>query len=69
MERNKMQSTKKQNPEWIVELADGLIAKDITNLSDYQKKMLRDQYLDFLRDGLQPKEAIEKALEIVLCFN
>ena len=69
METKKLQGTREQDPEWIVELVDGYLGKNIKNLSDYQKKMLRDQYLDFLRDGLNPKAAIEKALKIVLCFS
>ena len=69
MEVKKLQGKKELDPEWIVELVDGYLSKDFKKLSDYQKKMLRDQYLDYLRDGLRPKEAIEKAFEIVLCFS
>ena len=61
--------TKECDPEWIIETAKELFNTDINNLSENQRKMLRDQYLENLRDGLQPKEAIEKALQIVLSFN
>ena len=60
---------KKCDPEWIKVIANALLDININDLSDRQKKMLRDQYLDFIRDGLKPKDAIEKALQIVLCFN
>jgi len=65
----KMRNIKKCDPDWIKVIADALLDININDLSDRQKKMLRDQYLDNLRDGLKPKEAIEKALQIVLCFN
>ena len=69
MEMKKLQSIKERDPEWIIEIAVGLLDINIDNLSDHQKKMLRDQYLENLRDGLKPKEAMKKALQIVLCFN
>jgi len=68
METNKILGTKEQDPEWIKELVNGYLGKDINTLSDYQKKMLRDQYFDYLREGLKPRDAIKKAFEIVLCF-
>jgi len=69
METNKLLGTKEQDPEWIIELAEGYLQRDINTLSDYQKKMLHDQYLENLRDGLQPKDAIEKAFKIISCFS
>ena len=69
METRKLYDSKEQDPEWIVELVHCYLGKNIKNLSNYQKKMLSDQYLDFLRDGLKSKDAIKKALEIVLCFS
>ena len=69
MKIKKLQGTKECDPEWIIEIVKSLFNKDINYLSDHHKKMLRDQYLENLRDGLKPKEAIEKALKIVLCFN
>ena len=69
MKNRKLQGTKECDPEWIIEIVKGLFNKDLNYLSDHQKKMLRDQYLENLRDGLKPKEAIEKAIQIVLCFN
>ena len=69
METNKILGTKEEDPEWIKELVDGYLEKDVDILSDYQKKMLRDQYFIYLRDGLKPKEAIERAFRLVLCFS
>ena len=69
METNKILGSKDQDPEWIKELVNGYLGKDVNKLSDYQKKMLRDQYFEYLREGLKPRDAIEKAFEIVLCFS
>ena len=69
MKTNKLLGTKERDPEWIIELVDGYLQRDINTLSDYQKKMLRDQYLDYLRVGFKPKDAIENAFKIVSCFS
>jgi hypothetical protein len=69
MKMKKLQSIEECDPEWIKETVKALHNNNVNNLSEYQRKMLCDQYLEKLRDGLKPKEAIEKALKIVLCFN
>jgi len=69
MNKKKLQGTKEDDPEWIIETVKELFNKDINDLSENQRKMLRDQYLENLRDGLSPKEAMEKALQVTLCFN
>ena len=65
----KNQTISELDPEWIKVIATALLDININSLSESQKKMLRDQYFDFIRDGLKPKEAIDKALQIVLCFK
>lgn len=57
------------DPDWIKVVTESLLNINIDNLSDSQKKMLRDLYLEKLRDGLVPKEAMEKAYGIVISFN
>ena len=69
MKIKKLQGAKECDPGWIKEIAEGLLDININDLSEYQKKMLRTQYLKNLKDGLKPKKAIKKALQIVLCFN
>ena len=69
MGTKKLLGTKEQDPDWIIELVDAYLQKDIKGLTDYQKKMLCDQYFEYLRDGFNPKDAIEKAFKIVSCFS
>ena len=57
------------DPEWINEIAEALLDININDLSEKQKKMLRDLYLENLRNGLKPKESINNALQIVKCFK
>ena len=57
------------DPEWINEIAEALLDININDLTEKQKKMLRDLYLDNLRNGLKPKESINNALQIVRCFK
>ena len=65
----KNQTINECDPEWIKVIATAILDININSLTESQKKMLRDQYFDNIRDGLKPKEAIDKALQIVLCFK
>jgi len=67
--KKSLQGTKQNDPEWITEIAVLLLNININELSENQKKILRYTYLENLRDGMKPKEAIEKALQIILCFK
>ena len=69
MRQKKSQSVNQLDPEWIKVIADALLDINIYELSDSHKKMLQDLYLENLRKGLKPKDAISKALQIVKCFK
>lgn len=68
MVKKKLKGTKHDDPEWITEIAAILLDINVNELSEKQKKILRDTYIDNLRDGMKPKDAIENALKIVKCF-
>lgn len=53
----------KIDPDWIIELAKELSDKNLNDLSEQKKKMLCKQYLFNLRDGMKPKDAIEKSFQ------
>lgn len=65
----KLQGLREKDPEWIKEIAEGLLDVNINNLSNDQKKMLSDNYIENLHEGLKPRDAMQKALQVVLCFN
>ena len=69
MNKKKLQNDNENDPEWIIETVTEIFNNDINNLSEYQRKLLREQYLENLKDGLSPKKAMEKALQIILCFD
>jgi len=69
MKEKKLQTNKERDPEWIIQTVEELFNKDINSLPKNQRKTLREQYLEYLREGLHPREAIEKAIQIVACFN
>ena len=69
MNLKKPQRAQKMDPDWIKEIANALLDININDLSDDQKNMLRDSYLEYLQKGLKPKEAMNKALQIVKCFE
>ena len=52
MKIKKLKDTKENDPKWIIEISGALFDRNIKDLSDWQKKMLHDQYLKNLRDGL-----------------
>jgi hypothetical protein len=57
------------DPDWVITIGKKFLDRTIKDLSENQKKILRDQYLESLKEGMKPKEAIEKALQIVMGFN
>ena len=67
MENNKVKQY--DDPEWIEVLTEAFLDINIDKLSDGQKKLLRATYFEKLNSGLNPKEAIAQALQIVLCFE
>lgn len=59
----------KSDSKWIKETAKILLEKNINNFSENQITLLRELYLENLRDGLKPKQAMDKAYQIVNCFK
>lgn len=65
----KIQDIKKYDSKWIKETLECILYIDVNKLSDKQIKMLRELYLENIKDGLKPKEALEKAYKVISCFN
>jgi len=57
------------DPPWINELVTFLVNTKDKNVINKYKKLFRDLYLDYLREGMQPKIAIEKAKNVVMHFK
>ena len=67
--QNSLQGKKGDDPEWVKEILSHLITSKKQEITDKYKKLFRDLYFDYLRDGLKPKDAIEKAKNVVLSFK
>ena len=65
----KLQITKKSTYKRRKETIGSIFYINFEKLSDKQKKMFQDLYLENLREGLKPKEAMDKAFQIVTCFK
>jgi len=61
-----LQGSPENDPEWIREIFH--FTKKV-KLTDSDKKLIRELFLEYQRNGLPPKDAIEKAKNIVLCFK
>lgn len=57
-----------KDPEWIKEISNYAKAARL-ELSREDKKFLRELFFEYRRDGLTPKDAIEKAKNVVFCFK
>ena len=65
----KLKVTKKHNTKGRNKTIEGIFYINFDKLSVKQKKMIHDLYLENLRDGLKPKDAMDKAIQIVTCFK
>jgi hypothetical protein len=65
----KIQDIKNYDSKWIKETLECILYIDVNKLSDKQIKMLRELYLENIKDGLKPKEALEKAYKVISCFK
>ena len=61
--------TKENDPEWVNELASFLITTKDKDIINEYKRLFRELYLAYLKEGLPPKEAIEKAKNVVINFK
>jgi len=64
-----LQCKKEDDPEWIKEIAFQLSILKKQKITDEDKKLFRDLFFEYQRDGLSPKDAIEKAKNIILSFK
>ena len=59
----------KDDPEWIKEITFQLSILKKQKITDEDKKLFRELFFEYQRDGLSPKDAIEKAKNIILSFK
>jgi len=57
------------DPEWVKEIASQISLLKKKRVTDEEKKLFRELFFEYQRDGLSPKDAIEKAKNVVLSFE
>jgi len=67
--RQILQGTPKNDPDWIKELSLHFDSGKQYKLTDEDKKFLRDLFMDYKIDGMKPKEALEKAKNVLMSFK
>ena len=67
--RKILQGTPKNDPDWIKELSLHFDSGKQYKLTDEDKKIFRCLFLEYKRNGMKPKEAIEKAKNVLMCFK
>jgi len=61
-----LQGSPENDPKWVKEIY--YFSKTV-KLTDNDKKFIRELFFEYQREGLSPKDALEKAKNIILCFK
>jgi len=56
------------DPEWLREFANFLDKNGNKEILEVVKKVFVETYLENVRDGMNPRDALQKAKSIALCF-
>jgi hypothetical protein len=59
---------KQQDPEWVREFVKFLNTNGNKEKFLVMKKIFIDAYLENIREGMNPEEALQKAKSVALCF-
>ncbi|MBU0496677.1 MAG: hypothetical protein KKC68_06980 [Candidatus Thermoplasmatota archaeon] len=57
------------DPAWVSEIVSFVSDKDNEHIFLKNKELLRDLYLEYMRDGMNPKDALLKAKNVILSFD
>jgi hypothetical protein len=64
-----LQGKPQNDPEWVKEIASQLSYLKGRTLTNEERILLRELFIEYQQDGLKPKDAIEKAKNILLSFK
>jgi hypothetical protein len=56
------------DPEWLREFANFLDKNGNKEILEVVKKVFVETYLENVRDGMNPRDALQKAKSVALCF-
>ncbi len=69
MKKKFLRRKKEDDPEWMRRIACYFLTIEKENKSDEYMKELRELFLEYRRDGLEPNEAWRKAKKVLGCFG
>jgi len=56
------------DPEWLREFANFLDKNGNKEILEVVKKVFVETYLENIREGMNPRDALQKAKSVALCF-
>jgi hypothetical protein len=66
--RQSFENQEQSDPEWLKEIAIFLNKNGNKKKFITVKKIFVEAYLENIREGMNPKEALQKAKSVALCF-
>jgi uncharacterized protein YdeI (YjbR/CyaY-like superfamily) len=66
--RRSSENQQQQDPEWVTEFASFLERNGNKKKFQSAKKIFIDTYFENVRNGMHPKEALQNAKSVALCF-
>jgi len=69
MEKKVLQGKKGDDPEWVRDIACYFFADRKKEKTDGYNAEVRELFFEYRRDGLNSKDAWEKAKRVVSCFD
>ena len=69
MKRRGRLQTRTRDPTWVVDIVSFVSDKSNEHILRDNKEVLRSLFLEYIEDGMKPKEALLKAKNVVLSFH
>ena len=66
--RRSSENQQQQDPEWVTEFASFLEKNGNKKKFQSAKKIFIETYFENVRSGMHPKEALQNAKSVALCF-
>ena len=63
-----MQGLPDCDPEWIKEISS-YAKTNKSKLTDENRRLISELFFEYRREGFAPKDALDKAKNVVLCFK
>jgi len=69
MKKKELLGKKRDDPEWIQNIANFVLTIEKEGKSEEYKKKLLDLFLEYKLEGMEPNKALKKAKKVLDCFG